>query len=34
MRLWASLKHAFDSLPRHDAVPPELTERAALGLAP
>lgn len=30
MRLWESVKRAVDSLPRHDAVPPELTERAVI----
>lgn len=30
MRLWESVRRAFDSLPRHDAVPPELTERAVI----
>src|SRR5579872_5337641 len=30
MRLWESVKRALDSLPRHDAVPPELTERAVI----
>lgn len=30
MRLWEALKRPFGSLPRGDAVPPELTERAAI----
>lgn len=30
MRLWGSLKRAFDSLPRREAVPPGLTERAVI----
>lgn len=30
MRMWASLKRAFVSLPRGDAVPPALTEQAAI----
>lgn len=30
MRLWESLKSAFGSLPRHEAVPPALTERAII----
>ena len=30
MRLWESLKSAFDSLPRHEAVPPASTERAVV----
>lgn len=30
MRLWESVRRAWDSPPRHDAVPLKLTERAVI----
>lgn len=30
MRLWESIRRALDSLPGHDAVTPELTERTGM----